>query len=65
VKAVKLWFLLASTYLIARLAFALALTGRLSFSPETWAQVALVPVVETAALSLALFALSRVWRHRP
>ena len=61
-RAVKLWLLLLSTYAFARLACASVFRERLSPTPEGWALLAIVPLLETAALLLAVFTVRRLFR---
>jgi len=57
VKALRLWLVVASTYVLARLVFESVTRGTLALGPVGWAQAVVVPVVETAALLVASAAL--------
>jgi len=58
----RLWFLLASAYLGARLLSAYWISGHLGLSRRLWTHVALVPLVQTAALVPLLL---RTHKRRP
>ena len=47
----RLWFLLASAYLGSRLLIAYGISGTLELDARFWTHVALVPLVQSAAIA--------------
>ena len=61
VRAAGLWYLLASTYLLARLLCNRAVLGAWAFDTDLWVEAAVIPLVQLGAM--LLFRLDR--RARP
>jgi hypothetical protein len=62
VRFLRLWFLLASAYLGIRLLSSYGISGTLELDARFWTHVALVPLVQAAAIAPLLL---RKGRRRP
>ena len=60
---IRLWFLLASAYLAARLVWVYAISRRLDVDARLLAEVAIVPAIQTAALAPVVLWLNRSRRR--
>jgi hypothetical protein len=63
-KALRLWLVLASAHLVGRLVVDFTFSVRTGLSPRGWAQALVIPVAQTAALSVLFFLAARRTRRR-